>query len=313
MADYYTPWGEASGGFDRLGQAAQNVMLGLAQRRAGMARAGYEFEIDKRRLDLEREQNRERGALYRAQTALAQADEAVKRKEAATAQAGLDLADSFGGTIENLVKAQQGQTPLYAPALESVAAGQAARLAAMGNQHAPVNLSQMSVYNDPRLRALMATGTRLPTEIGINQMPLDYASGLPLQAGMINQAPGYKATDLATGNTIENPEAPFDPARTLGSTLGPIVSLLNGVRNTNAKAMAEESPIDPQSQALEELLTSFVTKAARKAESGLGEATPSEAPEQKVKRANGLAQQVRAKNPTWTDAQIKAEVLKQMK
>lgn len=270
MADYYTPWGEASGGFDRLGQAASNVLLQLAQNKAGMARAGYEYDIDRQRLQLEREQNKERGALYKAQSALAAADEALTKKKADEIQVGQDLAGSFGETIRNVVLAQQGVTPLHEPSLRANAAGIASRLAALGNQHIVENLAQGTSYNDDRLRALMATKTPLPTHLGVNQMPVNYATGMPELGGFINQPSGYKATNLATGQVIENPEKPFDAKRTLGSTLGPVVSLLNGVRATNTKAVENATEPDPNSVALEKLLTDFVTKATETAASDMG-------------------------------------------
>jgi len=274
MADYYTPWGEASQGFDRLGSAAGNVLLQLAQNRAGMARAGFDYGIKRQQLEMEREQNRERGALYKAQSALAAADEALTKKKADEVQVGLDLSSSYGDTMRNLALApepgKEGMAPLHAPSLEAIAVGQVARMSALGRQHAPRNLAELSSYGDPRLRALMATDTRLPTELGLNHMPVNYATGLPEKAGMINQAPGYKATDLATGAVVENPEKPFDAKRTLGSTLGPVVSLLNGVRTSNAKSVENAVEPDPNSVALEKLLTDFVTKATETATADMG-------------------------------------------
>lgn len=322
MADYYTPWGEASGGFDRLGQAAQNVVLGLAQRQAGMARAGYEFEIDKRRLDMERERNREHGALYKAQAALAQADEALTRKKADTTQAGLDLANSFGGTIENLVKAQQGQTPLYAPALEGIAAGQAARLAALGNQHAPENLSQLASFNDPRLRSLMATGTRLPTEIGVNQLPLNYATGLPMQAGVISTPPAYTVTDRGTGEQFVTKDREGNLGQ-LGNVVGPAFGDAREIDSIIAEMQAEASDVPPElrerqvsANQFKDLVKQVATaQLQRTLERSKPTGTNSVllTPAQKVARAKELDAQVRKANPSLSDAEVKAEVLKQLR
>jgi hypothetical protein len=270
MADYYTPWGEASQGFDRLGSAAGNVLLQLAQNRAGMARAGYEYDLNRQKLEMEREQNRERGALYKAQSALAQADEALTKKKADEIQVGQDLASSFGTTIENLVKAQQGVTPLHAPSLEAIAAGQAGQMAGAGLRFAPQNLSQLASFGDPRLRALMATDTRIPASVNVNEIPLNAASGQPMNFGTLATPPGYTLTDRATGaQTVTQDRQPNEGA--FGGIVGPVFNDAAKFQALIAQMQSdgEEVPAELQSQAnianqLKGLVTQGLTQRLQK-------------------------------------------------
>lgn len=322
MADYYTPWGEASGGFDRLGQAAGNVLLQLAQNRAGMARAGYEYDLDRQRLQLEREQNRERGALYKAQSALAAADEALTKKKADEIQASQDLATSFGGTIENLVKAQQGVTPLHAPSLEAVAAGQAGRMVGAGNRFAPQSLAQLSSYNDPRLRALMATDTRIPAAVNVNEIPIDPITGALQKSGILSTPPAYTVTDRGTGEQFVTKDREGNIGQ-LGNVVGPAFGDARELDNLVNELLKNATDVPPELRERQDSANQFkdlVKKVATQQMQRVLEKTKPVGtnavlltPAQKVAKAKELDAQVRKANPNWSDAEVKAEVLKQLR
>lgn len=208
MADYYSPWGDAADGFDRVGQSVGNVLVNLARNRAGMAQAQFDYNIKNQQLQLDREMNKERGALFKAQAALQQAEMLKTQKEQEQLQTGLDLSQQFGLDMEGLMRAQQGQVPLDENAMRTRAVGTAAKLAAMGKQHLPVNMAQLGAMDDPRMRTLMATDTRVPTEIGVNQVPLDVVNGALQKSGILATPPGYTITDRATGQQQQTTPLP---------------------------------------------------------------------------------------------------------
>ncbi len=148
-----SPWQEAAQGAGQLGGTLQSIMVDLARQRYQQQMAQQELALRYQQAQAQQELMRQHGQLYQMQAAKQAGDLALGQNK-------LQAGGVMGDVLEQIANPIPNMHPGTAAMLQGIAVNQAARLAAQGQQHVPVNLAQLLQLQNPRMQQLMATGTK---------------------------------------------------------------------------------------------------------------------------------------------------------
>lgn len=245
MGDYYnSPYREAGHAVDRLSGGLNNIIVGLAQQRYQQRQAErqaaeqerqFNLELQYKQAQLQRQGalDKQRGSLLDAQTqsALAmgglnkQRENELANNTAARMNVGRQASIYSLANQPMMADEVTGEPPVNMEGTKALALQQMLESlpSVKGNQSQLMDalIKGFNVSN-PEVSAAMATGTKLRQTLPLNTQLVDMLTGQTKNPGVINQGPGYQATDMGTGQVVA--KAPFAPGGggSAASTLGSI-------------------------------------------------------------------------------------------
>lgn len=233
MPNPYSPYQEAGHAVDRLSGGLNKIIVGLAQQRYQQQQAArqaaeqerqFNLELQFKQAQLQRQGalDKQRGSLLDAQTQNALAMGGLnKQKEnelANSTAARMNVGQH--ASIYSLANHQfmdEELRPSFAREMEGTRAESLARIAEnmplVNSNPNQLTDSLIKLFNqgNPEVSAAMATGTKLRTALPLNNQLVDMLTGQTKNAGIINQPPGYVATEVATGK--EMARSPYEPRK----------------------------------------------------------------------------------------------------
>lgn len=251
MPNPYSPYQEAGHAVDRLSGGLNNIIVGLAQQRYQQQQAArqaaeqerqFNLELQFKQAQLQRQGalDKQRGSLLDAQTqnALAmgglnkQRENELANNTAARMNVGRQASIYSLANQPMMADEVTGEPPVNMEGTKALALQQMLESlpSVKGNQSQLMDalIKGFNVSN-PEVSAAMATGTKLRQTLPLNTQLVDMLTGQTKNPGIINQGPGYQATDMGTGQVVA--KAPFAPggggsaASALGSVYHQMQSL----------------------------------------------------------------------------------------
>ena len=326
----YSPYQETGHAVDKLSGGLNNVIVGLAQHRFQQQQAArqaaeqerqFNLELQFKQAQLQRQGalDKQRGSLLDAQTQNALAMGGLNKQREnemannTTARMNVGRQASIYSLANQPMMADEvtGEPPVNMEGTKALALQQMLESlpSVKGNQSQLMDalIKGFNVTN-PEVSAAMATGTKLRQTLPLNTQLVDMLTGQTKNAGIINQTPGNRATDVATGKVVA--ESPFAPNRggSAASTLGSIYRQMQSLQTPLGIVKGQEAEY-ARLQELSKIVERIaVGNLQNRGSVGMEDVTP----QMKAQKANARAKEIKAQFPNYTDEEIKAQVLKEM-
>lgn len=299
MADGYSPWNEASRSLGGFSDTINQVALGLAQQRFREQLAMQQMALRQQQLQQQQQLYGAHEKLYSKQGALYAAQEMLNKQKTKDLVDKATAGGMLGDVLEQLVNPIPNMQPGTEQLLRGMAAGQAGRLSAMGQQHVPVNITQiLQGLTDPRMSALMATGSRIQQSMPSQSIALDVQTGAPSYISPQKLTPGQSLVEGVSGQPIATAPGRPTPER-VQQSVGSLGNILGNFMVGGVPIAPEDPVYQATTNALQALLPQLVPQGTN-----APAARTDNSPRAKAQLANEIARQ----NPTWTRQQVIEEV-----
>jgi hypothetical protein len=299
MANPYgpSPYQDVAQSFQQVGPVLNDIVLGLAQQKYSIAQANEQMRfrrdqakeenaLAKMKLMMDQSRNAVESKHYDARNRLAESQGALADSKSAQLNQVAALGPELGKWLQQSALAQsgaQGQGALDSDVISGQVANVLGQLSAAGQFRTPVNAAQIMDLQDPRLRALMSTNTKIaqtvpkgggtldplsgliqdvmPQDIGQGHVMLSGNSGEEMGRGMAPNVPVTNPITSALGAVNNAAKVNTDvwgqPVNTnLNAVLGPLqmqliqqlASQMSGAQPTSASVAAQQPAVGQGSQ-----------------------------------------------------------------
>lgn len=234
-----SPYQDVAQSFNQVGPVLNDIVLGLAQQKYNIAQANEQMRfrrdqareenaLAKMKLLMDQSHNSALSKHYDAQNRLAESQAGLAGSKAAELNRVAELGPELGKWLQQSVLAQsgaEGQGALDPNAINGQVANVLGQLSAAGRFRTPVNAAQVMSLPDPRLRALMGTGTKIEQTVSKGGGSLGVLDGLIQDVMPQDLGQGHTLVSGNTGATMGQGMPPSE------KVTNPLVTALGAVNN----------------------------------------------------------------------------------